>query len=42
MRIKTEEGRRASPGLSFVEEWEEGRLNDWAEAISKIPSCWKK
>ena len=42
MRIKTEEGRRASPGLSFVEEWEEGRLDDWAEVITKIPSCWKK
>ena len=40
-RIKTEEGRRGSPGLSFVEEWEEGRLNDWAEVIPKIPSSWK-
>jgi len=40
-RIKTEEGRRASPGLSFVEEWEEGRLDDWAEVVAKIPSSWK-
>ena len=40
-RIKTEEGRRASPGLSFVEEWEEGRLVDWAEVVPKIPSSWK-
>jgi amino-acid N-acetyltransferase len=42
IRVKTEEGRRASPGLSFVEEWEEGRLDDWAEVIPKIPSSWKK
>ena len=41
IRVKTEEGRRASPGLSFVEDWEEGRLDDWAEVISKIPSNWK-
>ena len=41
-RIKIEEGRRASPGLSFVEEWEEGRLDDWAEVIPKIPSSWKQ
>ena len=41
MRIKTEEGRRASPGLSFIEEFEEGRLDDWAEVIPKIPSSWK-
>ena len=40
-RIKTEEGRRGSPGLSFVEEWEKGRLDDWAEVVTKIPSSWK-
>ncbi|KAF8807736.1 mitochondrial amino-acid acetyltransferase [Phlegmacium glaucopus] len=40
-RIKTEEGRRGSPGLSFVEEWEEGRLDDWTEVVTKIPSSWK-
>ena len=40
-RIQTEEGRRASPGLSFVEEWEKGRLADWAEVVTKIPSSWK-
>ena len=40
-RIKTEEGRRGNPGLSFVEEWEEGRLDDWAEVAIKIPSSWK-
>ena len=39
-RIKTEEGRRGSLGLSFVEEGEEGRLDDWTEVVTKIPSSW--
>jgi amino-acid N-acetyltransferase len=40
MRLKTEEGRRANEGLSYVETWEEGRLTTWAESIDKIPSAW--
>ena len=39
-RLKIEEGRRGSAGLSFCEEWEEGRLTRWAEAVGGIPSCW--
>ncbi|GBE78247.1 Amino-acid acetyltransferase, mitochondrial [Sparassis crispa] len=42
MRLKTEEGRRASAGLSYLEEWERGRLSVWADVIAKIPSSWKK
>lgn len=41
MRLKVEEGRRASAGLQYVEEWEQGRLSVWADAIDKIPSAWK-
>ncbi|KAF8167747.1 mitochondrial amino-acid acetyltransferase [Crassisporium funariophilum] len=40
-RLKIEEGRRGSAGLSYVEEWEEGRLSDWADAVTKVPSSWK-
>ena len=40
-RLKTEEGRRASAGLSYVEEWEHGRITLWADVISKVPSSWK-
>ncbi|KAH7929333.1 mitochondrial amino-acid acetyltransferase [Leucogyrophana mollusca] len=40
-RLKTEEGRRANAGLSYVEEWETGRLSRWADVITKIPSAWK-
>jgi len=40
-RLKTEEGRRASAGLSYVEEWERGRLGLWAEVVPKVPSSWK-
>jgi amino-acid N-acetyltransferase len=39
-RLKIEEGRRGSAGLSFCEEWESGRLARWAEAVEGIPSCW--
>jgi amino-acid N-acetyltransferase len=39
-RLKTEQGRRGSAGLSFVEEWEEGRLTTWSEVVKKIPSSW--
>ena len=41
-RLKTEEGRRASAGLSYVEEWEHGRLSLWADVVPKVPSSWKK
>ena len=40
-RLKIEEGRRGSAGLSFVEDWEKGRLSDWGDTVLKIPSCWK-
>lgn len=40
-RLKIEQGRRGSAGLSFVEEWEKGRLAVWADAVEKIPSAWK-
>ncbi|KAH7913001.1 mitochondrial amino-acid acetyltransferase [Hygrophoropsis aurantiaca] len=40
-RLKTEEGRRASAGLSYVEGWESGRLSKWSNVITKIPSAWK-
>jgi amino-acid N-acetyltransferase len=39
-RLKIEEGRRGSAGLSYVEEWETGRLSTWAEAVMKVPSSW--
>jgi amino-acid N-acetyltransferase len=41
-RLKTEEGRRASAGLSYVEEWEHGRITLWADVVPKVPSSWKK
>ena len=40
-RLKTEEGRRASAGLSYVEEWEHGRLGLWTDVVPKVPSSWK-
>jgi amino-acid N-acetyltransferase len=40
-RLKIEEGRRGSGGLSFVEEWEEGRLSTWTDIVTKVPSSWK-
>lgn len=40
-RLKTEEGRRASAGLSYVEDWEEGRLSVWSDVVTKVPSSWK-
>jgi amino-acid N-acetyltransferase len=41
-RLKTEEGRRASAGLSYVEGWEHGRLSLWEDVVPKVPSSWKK
>lgn len=40
-RLKTEEGRRASAGLSYVEDWEHGRLATWGDVVKKVPSSWK-
>ncbi|KAF8640449.1 hypothetical protein AX17_000113 [Amanita inopinata Kibby_2008] len=40
-RLRIEEGRRGSAGLSYIEDWEKGRLSTWADAVSKIPSSWK-
>lgn len=41
-RLKTEEGRRGSAGLSYLEHWEEGRLSLWSDVVMKIPSSWRK
>ena len=40
-RLKIEEGRRGSAGLSYIEDWEQGRLSDWGDIVLKIPSSWK-
>ncbi|TFK30801.1 mitochondrial amino-acid acetyltransferase [Coprinopsis marcescibilis] len=40
-RLKIEETRRGGAGLSFIENWESGRLGNWAQVIPKIPSSWK-
>jgi amino-acid N-acetyltransferase len=36
-RLRIEGSRR---GLSYVEDWEKGRLSTWAEVAQKIPSSW--
>ncbi|KAF9076119.1 hypothetical protein BDP27DRAFT_1380222 [Rhodocollybia butyracea] len=41
-RLKVEQGRRGRAGLSYVEEWEEGRLGSWMNVVQKIPSSWRK
>ncbi|EIN14092.1 mitochondrial amino-acid acetyltransferase [Punctularia strigosozonata HHB-11173 SS5] len=41
VRLKMAEGRKANAGLSYVEDWERGRLGVWNDTISKIPSVWK-
>ena len=41
-RLKIEEGRKANAGLQFVERWEEGRVQTWADVVMKVPSSWKK
>ncbi|THG94949.1 hypothetical protein EW026_g6613 [Hermanssonia centrifuga] len=40
-RLKTEEGRRGSAGLSYLEQWEHGRLSVWSDVVFKITSSWK-
>ena len=41
-RLKVEEGRRGSAGLSYVEDWEMGRLSAWSDVVSAVPSSWIK
>ncbi|KAK7694780.1 Amino-acid acetyltransferase, mitochondrial [Cerrena zonata] len=41
-RLKTEEARRGNAGLSYVENWEGGRLSFWADVVMKVPSSWQK
>ncbi|KIK70824.1 hypothetical protein GYMLUDRAFT_210330 [Collybiopsis luxurians FD-317 M1] len=41
-RLKTEQGRRGRAGLSYVEDWEAGRLSAWTDIVQKIPSSWRK
>lgn len=41
-RLRIEEGRKANAGLQFVEKWEEGRVQAWADVVTKVPSSWKK
>ncbi|KAL1738861.1 hypothetical protein HDZ31DRAFT_50348, partial [Schizophyllum fasciatum] len=38
--LRLAEGRRGAAGLSFIEDWERGRLERWQEAVMKIPSVW--
>ncbi|KAF5355887.1 hypothetical protein D9756_004102 [Leucocoprinus leucothites] len=40
-KLKIEEGRRGRAGLSYVEEWEKGRLERWTDVVMKVPSSWK-
>lgn len=42
VHLKNEESRRGRAGLSYVEQWERGRLSVWANAVTKIPSSWQK
>ncbi|KAJ7071179.1 mitochondrial amino-acid acetyltransferase [Mycena amicta] len=40
-RLKMEQARRTNMGMSFLENWEEGRLELWSSVVEKIPSSWK-
>ncbi|KAJ7042398.1 mitochondrial amino-acid acetyltransferase, partial [Mycena alexandri] len=40
-RLKLEQARRANAGMSYVEKWEEGRLDRWGGVVEKIPSSWQ-
>lgn len=40
-RLKIEQGRRGSVGLSYIEEREKGRLERWMNVVTKIPSSWR-
>ena len=39
--LKIEEGRRDGHTLSYVENWEAGRLAAWADTVLKVPSSWQ-
>lgn len=39
-RLKAKEAHSVSP-LSYIEDWESGRLERWAEAVTRVPSAWK-
>ncbi|KAJ3967622.1 mitochondrial amino-acid acetyltransferase [Lentinula raphanica] len=41
-RLKQEQARRVRAGLSYVEDWEGGRLASWIDVVQKIPSSWRK
>jgi len=41
-RLQTTEGRRGSQGLSYLEDWEHGRMAKWAGVVDQIPSSWQK
>ncbi|KAJ3760703.1 hypothetical protein EV360DRAFT_93413 [Lentinula raphanica] len=41
-RLKQEQARRGRAGLSYVEDWEGGRLASWIDVVQKIPSSWRK
>ncbi|KAF5384977.1 hypothetical protein D9615_001390 [Tricholomella constricta] len=41
-RLEIEKGRRGRSGLSYIEDWEDGRLEKWADVIFKIPGSWRK
>lgn len=40
-KLKIEEGRRGSAGLSYVADWEKGRLGIWSRVVMGVPSSWK-
>ncbi|TFK56947.1 mitochondrial amino-acid acetyltransferase [Heliocybe sulcata] len=40
-QLQREQGRRGNAGLSFVEDWEHGRVGVWKDVVEKIPSAWK-
>jgi amino-acid N-acetyltransferase len=40
-KLKIEEGRRGSAGVSYVADWEKGRLGRWSDVVMSIPSSWK-
>ncbi|KAK2461640.1 hypothetical protein APHAL10511_006103 [Amanita phalloides] len=41
-RLRVEEGRRGSAGLSYFEDWEKGRFSAWTDVVASIPSSWTK
>ena len=39
-RLRVEGSQRGGAGLSYVEDWERGRLSTWADSVQRIPSSW--